>query len=161
TDRKTLPPGTPEGTAAAGNQLDRELGVGVTGDSAVQVDNVNQRCYRGLAECPFVQPDPDAVPALFPTIPRLAVATNKPSYLNMKPKRMEAHGLSQIASLPAGCRPSEFADWDLRGVPWPPLPFAAAGKVRKGRLVVLADHSIFIDSMLYPRNNANAAFAEN
>jgi hypothetical protein len=162
TDRKTLPKDTPEGTNAAGNQLDRELGVGVTGDAAVQVDNVPRYTYRGgLAECPLVQPDPDAVPALFPTIPRLAVATNKPSYLNMKLKRMEAHGLSLIASLPPGCRPSEFADWDLRGVPWPPLPFAAAGKVgRKGRLVVLADHSIFIDSMLYPKDTANAAFAE-
>jgi hypothetical protein len=160
TDRQTLPPNTPQGTTAAGNQLDRELGVGVTGDAAVQVDNVAQYGYRGLAECPFVQPDPDAVPALFPTIPRVAVATNKPSYLNMNRRRMEAHGLAQIASLPAGCRPSEFAEWDLRGVRWPPLPFAAAGKVGKGRLVVLADHSIFIDSMLYPQNNANALFAE-
>jgi hypothetical protein len=54
-----------------------------------------------------------------------------------------------------------MARFGVRGPLSGKLEFAVAGNVGKGRLVVMADHSIFIDSMLYPKDNANAAFAEN
>src|SRR5262249_18482707 len=68
-------------------------------------------------------------------------------------------GLSRIGRLPNGCT----TDGLTKLLPHfgSSFPFAVAGKVGKGRLVVLADHSVFIDIMLATKENGNAAFAEN
>jgi hypothetical protein len=144
----------------AAEQLEWDLGVQVVPDQVRLADNLAPLGYKGLAECPKLQPVPGAEPSLFPPISRFAVATNRPSYLHQSKRLTAGSGLALIASLPAGCTTEVSArmGWRPSSVP---LPFAVAGKVGKGRLVVLADHSIFIDSMLYPKDTANAAFAEN
>src|SRR5262249_30110277 len=85
------------------------------------------------------------------------IATNKPSYLMRRSNR-----LPFLADLPAGC---VFRDptTDLFTVYPDPLPFAAGATVgaKGGRILVLADHSLFINGMMLQEDNGNFQFAYN
>jgi hypothetical protein len=140
--------------------------------------------YRGKAFCPVLIPVRDAEPDLFhgprldPTA-QLRVATNVPSWLRIVEQGLPAD-VHPLAILPPGCSP-DLPPADTTGernqVPWQrirpvfarvfparrdrePL-FAVGGTVSDGRILVLADHSIFINQMMLPADTGNVEFTYN
>ena len=110
--------------------------------------------------CPFLQPVRDANPDLFRNLangesPLSIVASNAPSYLE-RDSQLQTPFLTGLASLPSNClqegtqSPSNIS----------PL-FAVGGDVGAGRVLVLADHSIFINEMMLPNDNGNVEFTYN
>jgi hypothetical protein len=125
-------------------------------------------------------------PALFrnphPDQPDLSVATNAPSRLELQ-GWLPRTGLYRLARLPACRDENVFFNQTPRmnsppSSPQPNSPqirrgrggrswryeaplFAVGGNLGKGRILVLADHSIFINRMILPRDNGNLEFAAN
>jgi hypothetical protein len=130
--------------------LEREFQLRVSGN---MVEGDPDTVYRKSAECPLIRPIPDAKPALFPT--RIPVASNKPSFLVPLQGRGQ---LTRLAEFPADCQvvlerksgPRKF-----------PGPFAMGGTLGKGRILVLSDHSVFINGMMLQSDNGNFDFAYN
>lgn len=114
------------------------LGVNVVGDF-VEAPSL-EVSFRRNDKCPFVESVPATDRPFRLTFKR--VATNRPSRLsiNRRVRRMEV-----FATLPkhSGIRASH----GLKNEPQLQLPFGAVG-VSTGRCMVLADHSIFINSMM-------------
>lgn len=115
------------------------------------VANDPNLAYRGeLMDCPLVTEFQPGHP-LFEGITR--IATNRPSYLDAgKEWSPECHVAWFTTNI-----------WTVGKVTWrlPPvrIPFAAAKDVGKGRMLVLADHSIFINDMMMQPDNDNFNFA--
>jgi hypothetical protein len=105
-------------------------------------------CYKSLNDCPFIAFS-EAGTSIFKAKPDEAgVATNLPSYLHLPRSR-----LNVIARLPPHCR--------IGTTPFTrPLAFAAGGDWGSGRILVLADHSIFINEMLWLPDTQNLDFAD-
>ncbi len=134
----------------------RMTGFAVSGDSMVCGDG--DSCYRGLDYCPFLQPERDADPNLFrnlvpPGAGVSTVATNAPSCLTF----VQPSNLSVLAWLPerSGPEGTGAESFDTR--------FAVGGDVGNegGRVLLLADHSIFINEMLMQQDNGNVEFSYN
>jgi hypothetical protein len=169
----------------AGEMLKQLASVRVMGDKLYFP--FGTELYAGEPFCPFVQPIAASTPpgdytnvlgvlaalvgagsrpALFrnplPNQPHLRVATNAPSQLQRLSRWGLPWGIHRLAQLPPGCvePPLLIAPTGGRGSPLPPL-FAVGGAVGKGRVLVLADHSIFINRMILPRDNGNLEFAAN
>ncbi len=111
--------------------------------------------YRGLPDCPYVEPRPDGPVSPFAAGPSALrneqarrIASNKPSYLHVFPQA----GFPVLAYLPRECRngprPSR-RPWD----------FAAGGDLSAGRVLVMADHDVFINEMMLQPDNGNIDFA--
>ena len=115
-------------------------------------------CYKNFHFCPLLIPEKEGLPQLFTSGGgTLQVATNLPSMLRPKVKKLPGN-LVPIASLPSDCVPqSREAENVSYGRP---VLFAVGGELGKGRLLVLADHSIFINEMMLPRDNNNVEFTE-
>jgi hypothetical protein len=134
----------------------RPLVVNVTGIPVIAATMESR--YNGLADCPLIEPVENGGVPLFrgtigPDMRRLPlerVATNKPSYLAMRPLQPSVR---VVARFSPGCL--------YGGEPRDPRPFAIGGKFGGGRLLVLADHSVFINTMLLQPDNDNIAFAYN
>jgi hypothetical protein len=122
-------------------------------------------------------------PALFrnphPDQPDLRVATNVSSRLKLQGLFLPS-GIYRLAQLPSCRDENSFQEQvRFRGYPGMSGPqnitpkmngnaqqydaplFAVGGKVGKGRVLVLADHSIFINRMILPRDTGNLEFAAN
>jgi hypothetical protein len=132
--------------------------------------------YRGKAFCPFLVPIRGAEPDLFhgqrldPTA-EIRVATNVPTWLGVVKPGLPAN-IQPLAMLPPGSSPEpspggmpgqrnqgplqRFRRIFDRG----PL-FAVGGAVGDGRILVLADHSIFINQMMLPADTGNVEFTYN
>jgi hypothetical protein len=117
-----------------------------------------ETCHRRRPDRPFVAPADRARPDLFRKTAennwQWGVATNVPSFLEGV---QLPSGMRVIGTLPADCH------WEKpggeRGHIDDPLPFAVAGDVGKGRLLFLADHSVFVNGMMAPRDDNNVEFA--
>jgi hypothetical protein len=100
--------------------------------------------YRQEYKCPFVVRAPNADPNLFRTrgglSAELRVATNKPSYLE------SSSSLPTLARFQHDVRVEELTDVIKRTPPFAQGKQFASG----GRLLVLSDQSVFINSMLLP-----------
>jgi hypothetical protein len=124
------------------------------------------KAYRSEGFCPFLIGEPTAEPDLLRgprlgSASRLRVATNAPSCL-----------FPTVVRFPDGIRPLAWLQPDVQpegGWPrgWPqgdasrgPL-FAVGGEIGDGRILVLADHSIFINQMMLPEDNNNVEFTSN
>jgi hypothetical protein len=174
----------------ADRNLSQLAGVTVTGkklvarlndDSSIGSDVV----YSNSPYCPFVKPVEGSKilgslaafiglggkPDLFHRYPYpnqlpLQVATNAPSYLKLT-RSWLPFGIQRLARLPPVCQdensaPNELTSSGKHSVVDEKGPlFAAGGTVGKGRILVLADHSIFINRMILPRDNGNLEFAAN
>jgi hypothetical protein len=111
-----------------------------------------QTGYRGMAECPLLRFPPQWAPAMFQGLQR--VASNRPSHLARN--LPGSPSLPGVAAFTGGC----LVDGEprLRGV-----LFAAGGELgtgpHKGRVLVMADHSVFINDMLSQSDNDNFDFA--
>lgn len=167
-----------------GEELRKLVGVTVTGKTLflpqgdIPSAHVSQSSlFENSEYCPFVEPieelklvgavaslaGSDGRPNLFrhqlhPNQPQLRVATNAPSYLK-ESRLWRLKGIHRLARLPGMCRDEKSNGQgfvDVKG----PL-FAVGGAVGKGRVLVLADHSIFINRMILPRDNGNLEFAAN
>ena len=105
-------------------------------------------CYRGLDDCPFLTPQQGAQPDLFRNLVSegglSTVATNIPSYLEATDNRLGPPALSPLA-------------WVDN------VPFGVGADVgdEGGRVLLLADHSIFINEMLMQQDNGNVEFSYN
>jgi hypothetical protein len=125
------------------------------------------KCYRGNEGLPWLEPDARAQgPAILMARfgqDSLRVATNNPAFLFVPEGRSLPQGIFPVAMLPTDCWAA------LVGSPHPtfriPLEgrnclFGVAGE-RGGKVLVLADHSIFINEMMLPSDNNNVEFAYN
>ena len=133
-------------------------GVSITGYSWNSSPNLSL-CYHGLDFCPYMQPtnnDPRFLRDAKSGVP-LQVATNVPSTLKTNILPPDKRRFAEVPdltgfSLPLGTlRPGENID--------PLLGFAS--DIGSGRVIVLADHSIFIDEMMKPTDNNNVEFTAN
>ena len=136
--------------------LDETAGVHVSGHSIVC--KTKESCYRQLPFCPFLLPSDRASADLFRNLTLHGatlsnVATNAPSYLESK---NHFDGVSLLASLPEHCFLESAPGYINR-----PPPFAAASHFGAGRVLVLADHSVFINEMMLPADNDNVEFTYN
>jgi hypothetical protein len=116
-------------------------------------------CYNNVAQCPVLQPVPNASPNLFrnPTgvnAPPLRVATNVPACLVAQQPKPTGKVLAQ---LPPGC----VNDQNPFARPPNPSFMLAWQSPKGGRLLLLADHSIFINEMMFPSDNGNVEFTAN
>jgi hypothetical protein len=182
TDRATI--------GEARQMLVNAAGVEVVGKHFVGPDNEPEELYKNKAFCPLLVPIDDAQPDLFrgprfdPTA-RLHVATNVPSCLKCIGKRPE--GIDPLARLPRYSLPENLGYAileyirrhrepgkttpeasqgnvvkDLTGEPYQDGPiFAVGGTWGQGRILVLADHSLFINQMMLPSDIGNLEFAYN
>jgi hypothetical protein len=127
--------------------------------------DADRRCYRGLPFCPLLvpsEPVPDGCPNLFRNPknsggPKLIVATNVPSHLATNPASPLGRNVHELARLPAGIvneAAPQFRDANTSFMICWQSP-------RGGRLLFLADHSIFINQMMLPEDNGNVEFAAN
>jgi hypothetical protein len=126
------------------NILRRDFGLSLTGTQLRAADG--GETFGDSSECPLVRPAKPAGVELFDTT--RPIATNRPSYLNNAGRLPD---LAWIVGRPDGRRsPGTFR-------------FAVGGDVGIGRLLVIADHSIFINGMMIPRDleNGNMQFAFN
>lgn len=108
--------------------------------------------YHGFSDCPFVKPTGVKAVPVFEGLSR--VATNVPGYFVFAGRGLP-EGLSVLARFPADAVPSGFPRWKRA------YPFAIGGKLGKGRVLLLSDHSVFINCMMMPRDNDNFSFAAN
>jgi len=102
--------------------------------------------YRGNQECPLVVPKEVENLPIFRNLNQ--VATNRPIYFVNK-----SQALKTLAVFDSRCR--------VQGPFQLPAnyPFAAGGELGKGRVLVLSDHSVFINAMMIPTDNDNFDFA--
>jgi hypothetical protein len=122
-----------------------------------------RQCYRGKLFCPEVLPlDVDGPPFLFWQAgdrekPLLRVFTNVPSKLRLR--QVVRRGVGPVAVLPRGCllELPGGQRWPEEGHPY----FAVAGGFGDGRVLVLADHSVFINEMMLPTDTNNVEFSYN
>jgi hypothetical protein len=156
-------------------------GVTVSGIHLEGPSNAPELLYRGKSFCPILLPRLGGTPDLFRGFPRggkagmLSVATNTPSSL-ASPRLPDQ--LPGLAWLPDGsAREGTPPQNRRRGDVWGPLEvvwkhagglppgkgplFAVGGSVGDGRVLLLADHSVFINQMMIPPDNDNLEFASN
>jgi hypothetical protein len=110
------------------------------GFSFVRIESTSKHAYRGSADCPVVMPEPDADCPVFEGLSR--VATNRPGYLALGNR---APGIA--GRFPVGC-------FTVNGDATP-IYFAAGGPIGNGRVLLMADHSVFINDMMLPTDNDN------
>ena len=145
TDRGTFPRPDPR-------RWVREFGVSVAGLPVHLPRKDHPHAYRELIECPVIKSDTTSGHPIFRGLPR-GVATNRPSFVQ---RLFPDDGrLSTLAWFPKDCR-VEHA--------WLPLDlhaFAVGGDWGDGRVLVLSDHSVFINDMMLQTDNDNIPFAYN
>jgi hypothetical protein len=115
-----------------------------------------QECYQGVAYCPWLVPLEGGAPLFRAPAGPLRVATNVPSKLRIRVIRFPG-SVQPLIELPASCRVETPRGAIQEGTP----TFGVGGDVDKGRVLVLADHSIFINQMMLPTDNNNVEFTWN
>lgn len=134
--------------------LRRTTGASISADSIV----VDRDGFQGHQFCPFLVRWPGSQPNLFQDATGNAVkpiATNVPAMLTI---HNSVRGINLLAVLPNGSRlESRIRSMPIDG--WP--SFAIGGQSGTGRLLLLADHSVFINEMMMPQETGNVEFAAN
>jgi hypothetical protein len=141
---------------ATPQELGTSFGVGVSGDFVALGDG-DPDAWRGRGTCPFVEPVPGADPPLFqPHLPLgrgvapPRVASNRPSHL-----RVARFGtpLDRLATLPPNVHveaSGKRADQDFA--------YGLDYSGTSGRVLIVADHSVFINVMMLQTDNGNLDF---
>jgi hypothetical protein len=140
--------------------LFNELSVLIDGQKVRGPDNAPDMVYRrDHLECPLAQPStrPDVRSNLHLLGALRKVATNRPSFLRQPLEGENRYGPHRVfTELPPGCTiitprfRNEFVNKRLM--------LGLAGSIERGRYAVLADHSIFLNSLLLQPDNDNIAF---
>jgi hypothetical protein len=120
------------------------------------------QCYLGKNYCPRLYPVPGGGLGLLGEVGAdgrgaLNVFTNVPSKL--RPRGRYPGGVRPQATLPP------WSQFEFQGR-WFPDPeraplFAVGGDLGDGRVLVLADHSVFINPMMFPEETNNVEFSYN
>jgi hypothetical protein len=146
----------------ASANLEAVAGVTVVGRSRRAILAGPPDCYRGFEDCPIVRPLRGREPNLFRPAARdpgadLRVATNLPGELELRGERPP--GVADLARFP----PGSYYRWGegLRALPARPPLFAVGGSHGDGQVLVLADHSVFINEMMLLKDSDNMDFAIN
>jgi hypothetical protein len=161
----------------------QSFGVRIVG-SRVTVPEKSEFAYKQCEDCIFIERSPDARAQALPLFANLSiegvltrVATNRPGYLRRAPDCE----LPVLAAFPPGCsttesrivpsgRPGLRLRPESRGAHLTPfggvapgrrLPFAVGGSWGEGRILILSDHSVFINEMMWQPDNENFLFAHN
>jgi hypothetical protein len=134
--------------------LRKLTGVSIAGEKLVC--NNPGRCYGGNDWCPLVD-GTGGLPLFGEGNAPLKVATNLPSWLQHD-WRFPGQ-IRPVARLPARCALEPRPGVPERGFGAAKALFAVGGPVGKGRLLLLADHSIFINEMMLQEDNNNVEFA--
>jgi hypothetical protein len=140
---------------AARTTLQELAGVSISNETVVCFNA--GRCYHDvyhnvLSDCPFLEKVPGADPALLDGNPR--VATNIPSFLLRRDPL--PHGMRVLANLPPPC--ALVTRDGISPFPQDPTTFMVGGDLGRGRVLVLADHSVFINEMMLPTDTNNVEF---
>ncbi|MFL5331095.1 MAG: DUF4350 domain-containing protein [Gemmataceae bacterium] len=135
-----------------------ELGIWVDGHVVFRGLDRPEFVYREtLKDCPLLQTPADISKYRVALGPLAAswdrVATNLPSFLEIKPIDFRP---IPVAYLPKNCTIYPDNDNSLGAAP---TRFAFASIEGSGRLLMIADHSIFIDGMMLQPDNDNHKFA--
>jgi hypothetical protein len=156
---------------------ERTFAVEVKDSPVWAVDTGTAIAYRRLFECPMVRAVDNKDSPLFLDL-RQGVATNCPGSLEVRRSGTGA-ALVPLAYYPPGCRSQDDLRYGLRrrlpsgdpfghdperlpgNAPSAGLLFAAGGDWGGGRVLVLADHSVFINEMMLQTDNENIPFACN
>jgi hypothetical protein len=135
--------------------LERDFGITVSG-SLLTIHAQSALAYRELTQCPFVVELKGREPGIFRNLAR--IATNRPSFLEMTQSLAGRSGALKPLARLQDCmvEHTQGAGWLW---PEPPRVFAAGGVVGKGRILVLADHSVFINDMMLQTDNDNFELA--
>jgi hypothetical protein len=148
-------------------ELANVAGVTIAPNTLVYAGNDPRLRYQGREFCPvLVRPgvvSPDLLKNERPKQRPLHVATNVPSRLLVPGLRLPGQ-VRVLLALPPGCALDVPANRPPFGFQKPfqfALLFAVGGDVDKGRILVLADHSIFINQMMLPDDNNNVEFTYN
>jgi hypothetical protein len=162
----------------AERELQQVFGVTVLGKTFLVPGGQPDVVYRGTEVCPFltshevVAPDLLRGPRFGPEMRLNRVATNAPSCLVPGDGPLP-EGIHRLARLPAEAEPETPGSvLRLNTGRWIPQPdnvaasphgplFAVGGEIGTGRILLLADHSIFINQMLNPSDNQNVEFTFN
>src|SRR5262249_16541376 len=131
-----------------GERFREAFRVQISGDF-LEVPAKSTSAYRHLPECPLIRDFDDKHP-IFRAITN--VATNRPSNLVLTDSPLRS-----LAQFPAE------AHWEGEGRPQPDVRyrFAAGEQIGKGKVLVLSDHSVFINDMMLRLDNDNLLFAYN
>lgn len=146
---------------ATGDPLQSQLEFQISGFRVEYLGGNSSMVYRGeLRECILVQP-PTRPLVQSPDVNLLKglknVATNRPScFLRYPMQRFDPKRC--VAELPAQCKYGLDSYMNFAETP---MMFAFADRLGSGRYCVIADHSIFINSMLLQVDNDNIAFTTN
>ncbi len=138
---------------SSSERLREDFGARVTGN---HVKTNRESGYLREAECPFIVPRQDSriSKKLFsgPQGFFQRLATNRPSFLSLNGKKLEA-----LADFPEDCWVTVIGFRSPVSVG----PFAAGAELDNGRVLILADHSVFINEMMLQPDNDNFNFAYN
>jgi hypothetical protein len=146
-----------------GSEAVRELTGCITGNYSV-ITRANG--YHDIPECPILHPlDPGDGPLLFypPVVGKvqkeaLHVATNVPTYLRDVGHQRAGVTRHFLAEFPRRC---VYGRLGFLGEDKKPPPFAVSSEYGKGKMLFLADHSVFINAMMLPADLGNIDFAYN
>jgi hypothetical protein len=142
----------------AAKDLRAVAGVGIGKETFVSANDAS--VYKHMPYCPVLEPQLGAQPALLAAAPGevgpLRVATNVPSSLERRGARPGT--IQPLAFLPRDCVPDT---WQVNFWRFTQQLFLVGGEVGQGRVLVLADHSIFINEMMLPTDNHNVEFTIN
>lgn len=130
-----------------------ELRIAVAGEPVQLAGPGSQKAYRGLEYCPIIAAEGYPAHPAFRGLER--IATNRPSYLVDVTGDHEQ--LPVLARFPEGCQYGTHLVMLKRL----PRRFAVGGERGPGRVLVLADHSVFINDMLLQDDNDNIRFTYN
>lgn len=134
-----------------GGQWQQELGRETRVDGSFVQATQAASCYRDSKDCPYVRPLPSKNVPVFDGLTH--VATNRPSFLRVS----SACPLGILAIFPADCTPENTPAGLLRR----PMRFAIGGIVGderlgvSGRMLFMADHSVFSNDMMLQTDNDN------
>jgi hypothetical protein len=144
---------------------DRQTSAAFLGVTSVQVSGQfvivgRDNAYRKeLTECPIVvdHPPGGSRHAIFSTSPNPShVATNRPSFVGSFGALSGLDKMLPVAWLPAM---GELRIGSVPGALKAPHALAVANSAKSMHLLVIADHSIFINDMMSQQDNGNIAFA--
>ena len=146
-------------SARARDQLLAISGVSINQETLIAPDQSDS--YQGLRYCPRIHGFEPRDPNLFRhsdsnIAAPLAVYTNVPSSLTF---RQQVGRVRDLGYFPEGflleLSPRVFRQFENA------LLFAVGGDVGAGRVLVLADHSVFINQMMLPHDTNNVEFTYN
>jgi hypothetical protein len=133
--------------------------------AGVQISEQRVKCHRNLDACYLGEPDLPIVVSTFEDLPREAA----------NPFR----GLHVVTNIPAALRTAKELPPETKTLAYFPryseydahvpeknkfnlniLTFAVGGEVGTGRFLILADHSVFINEMMWAKNTQNFEFTQ-